>query len=124
MARVTKMEAAIPSDPQSAGGAKSSPASPGIDDRALVRQAQKGDKAVGGVRHQSSFKARGSHFIWGRMKLSEQHRWGSESSVKCFVGNLYKFLRTVSKIPKGCGTGDFWGARNLKRCQDNPIRAA
>src|SRR5258708_36553029 len=46
MARVTKMEAAIPSDPQSAGEAKSAPASPEIDDRALVRQAQKGDKAA------------------------------------------------------------------------------
>jgi len=46
MARVTKIEAAIPSDSQSAGSAKSAPTSPGIDDRTLVRLAQKGDKAA------------------------------------------------------------------------------
>src|SRR5258708_20731659 len=46
MARVTKIEAAIPSDSQLAGSAKPAPSNPGIDDRALVRQAQKGDKAA------------------------------------------------------------------------------
>src|SRR5258707_11770605 len=46
MARVTKIEAAIPSDSQLAGSAKPAPSNPGIDDRALVRQAQTGDKAA------------------------------------------------------------------------------